>query len=138
MRAVCLSFLLLIGCYKSKDPNVTTFQVKTKSKTNGGLPFYIMTKAIDPISYRVENYSKIATQAWEKSDPDERVKTYFIMPGQKKTITVGADENRSPAIYFLFTEPGEEWSYLSRKDGKHKVKIMLGESEIEASSDFEE
>ncbi|MDX8431343.1 MAG: hypothetical protein SNF33_06035 [Candidatus Algichlamydia australiensis] len=136
MKKITIILLILLTACNSRANHVATFQIKTDANTNEGIPFYVVAKSTEYMEYVCDDYHKIYNELASASDEDERIVTFFIIPGETKKIRVEGKGNKAPAIYFLFTKPGEAWSYYASGGGKQSVKLFLGKHEIEAQSAF--
>ncbi|GAB5411028.1 MAG: hypothetical protein ChlgKO_01420 [Chlamydiales bacterium] len=136
MKKISLLLLLLLASCKERADHIANFQIKTDLNTNEGTPFYVVTKPTEYMNYVCDDYHKIYNELAAAQDEEGEVKTFFIVPGETKEIRVEGNGNKAPAIYFLFTKPGEAWSYYAAGGGKQSVKLFLGKNEIEAQSAF--
>ncbi len=71
------------------------------------------------------------------SNPDSAtLMTLCFIPGITQMFQVKNQENKSLAIYFVFSKPGEEWKYLVGEEKSQKIKILLGENAIKSVDKF--
>lgn len=136
MVAFLLTPLFLSGFFELTNEETIIFQVKTTKETNFGTPFYVLVKSTDLPHFLTDDYQKVAHQNLLKNEDPEYLNTTFLLPGETKTIEVKSPKNKSTAIYFIFTHPGEEWKYIVNEEGPHKVKILLSQNEIACVNSF--
>jgi predicted component of type VI protein secretion system len=130
-----LSLCLLTGCASRSTPETVTFQIKTTEKTNQGIPLYALVKSTDFSHFLSDDYRKIAHQKMI-AEADPTCHLACLIPGETKTIRVEKKDDKPIAIYFIFTQPGEEWKYMINEEKVQHAKILLGEKEIKAISTF--
>lgn len=134
---IFLPFLLIIsGCTSDGKMHETTFSVKTTKSTNHGTPFYIIVKETNPTNFLIDDYKKVANESIFQAEDPPFLSSTFVIPGMTKKIKVKTKENKSTAIYFLFTTPGGDWKYIVDNGTTHKVKVLLGENEIKSINVF--
>lgn len=111
--------------------NQLSIEIRSSRSTNAGLPFYVFFQFTDFSHFLVDDYQTIATliSTWQ-DDPTTHL-TLPLIPGATKKLTVNVPRNMSTAIYFLFTDCGNEWKHLiPSEEGCHSVVIELGDHEI--------
>ena len=106
----------------------TILQIKTLKSTNQGTPFYVVLKFTDFPNFLGEDYQAIARLGEEEG---EDYKSFCVIPGMTKTIKIKPHKEKYAAVYFLFTNPSEDWKYLIEpQENVKNISISLGVHEI--------
>jgi hypothetical protein len=102
--------LSLIGCSSDgpKKPEMD-FYVNASDDVNDGRIVYMMARAANEKQFLDESYAEIASKAFPKTDDPELLKLQPIYPGQKSVVHITGPEKGHVAIYFMFTDPGNNW-----------------------------
>lgn len=127
----CAPLLSYIPSLDFSGPNLTTIEIQTTKSTNYGTPFYVLVKSTDFPNFLIDDYHKIASLVANPSDDQTCFSTICIVPGINQTVKIETPENKSLAVYCLFTNPGEGWKHIFELEGEcQTIKIVLGENEI--------
>lgn len=125
-----ISYLPVISFTSSK---VTKIKLKSSKTTNHGTPFYVLVKATSFPNFLVDDYKKITTTVFKRAADHACFAVICVMPGVEKTIEVETPEDKTLAIYCLYTTPQEAWKQLIElKEVKQTVTVKLGENEIQS------
>lgn len=102
--------LALEGCSSDgpQKPEID-FYVDASHEVNDGRIVYMMARAVNEKQFLDESYAAIAGKAFPKTVDPELLKLQPIYPGQKSIVHVSGPEQGFVAIYFLFTDPGNNW-----------------------------
>jgi hypothetical protein len=105
-----LAQLALYGCSADgpQKPEID-FYVDPSYEVNDGRIVYLMARTVNEKQFLDESYTEIAGKAFPKSDDPELLKVQPIYPGQKIKVHVSGPEKGHIAIYFMFTDPGNNW-----------------------------
>ena len=114
------------------DCHVTTIKIHSSKITNFGAPFYVLIKATDFPTFLIDDYSSYLTDLMINPPEDQ---TSFaiscIVPGQQQTIKIETPDNKSIAVYCLFTSPGDVWKQIIElEEDCQTIKIMLEGNEL--------
>jgi hypothetical protein len=136
MKYAVVMFLLpvLLFSFNLYPPDTTLIQIKTKEMANHGTPFYVLIKPCSFTQFLKDDYYKIVEE--KLSDDSQFLSVSCLMPGDTKLLEVKTPEKEALAVYCIFTKPGDEWKYFIDAEGPRKIKILIGNSEIEATSRF--
>lgn len=124
----------LLPCIQYLDfsgSNLTTIKIQSTKTTNYGAPFYILVKATDFPTFLTDDYEKIVSLVINPDNEQECFATICIVPGINQKLKVSTPDDKSIAIYCLFTNPGEAWKHIFELEEKNQtIKLLLGEHEI--------
>lgn len=129
----CAPLLSYIPSLDFSGPNFTTIEIQTTKSTNHGAPFYVLVKSTDFPSFLADDYLKISTSISrpEKTEDQPSYTLACIVPGINQIVKVETPENKSLAVYCLFTNPGEAWKYIFELESEcQTIEVFLGENEI--------
>lgn len=125
-----LMFVTLCSFWPFSGGNASVkLKVKTLDSTNNGAPFYVYVKEVEKGEFLKDEYHHIVTQAFPTGPEGPAIHPKAILPGKNVTIVIPkSQEDKQLGIYFLFTEPGKEWKYLS--SASKRIDVFLGDKEI--------
>lgn len=110
--AVVLMFFLS-GCSKKRPPPPQMFfHVQSDTVTNNGQLFYFVSRNITDKQFLTDDYQMVANMVF--ADPPEKtiIRSHVILPGTKQQLQIEQPEENPLALYFFFTEPGDQWKRL--------------------------
>jgi hypothetical protein len=112
-------------------PNITTIRIRTTPQTNYGAPFYVLVKGTTFPSFLTDDYWKITGQVINPDPEQAAFAIVCVVPGTDQTIKIKTPEDKSIALYCLFTNPGKVWKQIFElQQGSQTIKVELGENEI--------
>ncbi len=115
-----------IGC-----ANGTRIFVKSSDKTNDGKTLYMIVRGVDAKGIANERYQEIAAKVFSDPPDPTIVANQPIFPGNTVSFTVKEDNVKDIVIYFLYTNPGQNWRLPLRSPLPSEVYIDLGDNQIE-------
>ena len=125
-----ISYLPVINFSSS---NVTTIELKSSKATNRGAPFYVLVKATSFPNFLTDDYKKVTSTILHRAVDNVCFAIVCVIPGVDQKFEVETPEDKSMAIYCLFTAPQEGWKQLIEvKELKQTVTVRLGENEIQS------
>ncbi|MBU1341196.1 MAG: hypothetical protein KKE44_14820 [Proteobacteria bacterium] len=132
-KKICLCIVLLLfmfsffGCGAKKP--ILKFVVKADESTNNGQPVYLVVRTVNSSNFVTEDYQSVAGIVM-LNPPDETViSTNLILPGENTDIEFDKPDNRSIAVYCMFTNP-EQWKVFMQKPLEKKYKFILENNSI--------
>ncbi len=103
--------------------------LKLEPNVNGGTPFYVYLKEVDKGEFLREDYEHVVMESLSSAEVQSECKSQVLIPGKIYEIRFPRKNlNKQVGIYFLFTQPGENWKLLC--DPSKRVRIELGGNEI--------
>ena len=126
--------MLCSGCGGAKIPMMDL--VVTADKTsNNGQPVYLVVRTVNSSDFVSEDYQSVAGMVM-RNPPDKTVlSTNLILPGKKTDIKFTKPDNRSIAVYCMFTKPGQ-WKLFMQKPLGKKYKFILKKNTIAFKKGF--
>lgn len=123
-----LTTALLSACGSSH----TVFKVDSTPTTNQGRSFYMVVRTVDERAFLADTYEAVASKVFGKPSDLSIVKSEAILPGITHQFSVRKpqDENQQLAVYFFFTNPGENWKSLIPAPLPDKADFVLQGNEI--------
>ncbi len=113
------------------DSNISTIKIKSSKSTNEGTPFYVLIKATNFPTFLTDDYPNIAELIVNPPEDQTCFATCCIVPGQQQTVKIETPEDKSIAVYFLFTSPGDVWKQIILlEESCSTIKILLEGNEI--------
>jgi len=140
MYALIIVFLLssiLVGCQNTKESKEITLQIMASPNVNRGTPFYMVTKSTEVIQFYIDDYQTIAREVFFEEKGKKESTNHIFIPGTTQTVNLKITDKEKPlAVYFLFTNPGEEWKVILENSGYKHHKFLLEENRITATHSF--
>lgn len=137
-KSIRIVYLILCvffsGCMSNSSAAQEPFEIdiQTKAFSNQGLPFYCVVKEVEKGEFLTDTYQEVAEEVFSgEEDPSKRTLEVIIPGSSYRTRFQKSKKNTSLGIYFLFTNPGEEWKLFVDPSCK-KINIELGEDEIKS------
>jgi len=131
-RAVCMTVLcalLGVGCATSMR-----VQVQSSKDTNDGKPLYMLVRAVDSRALVSESYADASALVFTtKKDPTVK-HVQAIMPGTEINVTIPTPESSDVALYFFYTQPGDQWRIPLTQPLPSDIVVELGSNQIERAS----
>ncbi len=129
-----LPLTLLLFSFELFETGKTSIQIKALKKANHNTPFYVLVKPSSFADFLKADYHKLVEE--KLTNESQFLEVACIIPGQTELLQIKTPEKDAIAVYFLFTTPGDEWKYFIDKEGPRKIKILVGDNEICATSRF--
>lgn len=124
-----LLFLLCGFSIFSDDEQIVELEIKTEVDANRGTPFYLLVKEVEKGEFLKQDYQDIVKEAFPSNEKSPPFPPHVILPGKNYTLEiVRKQEGKLLALYFLYTQPGQDWKLLV--DSTTKLKVVLGENQI--------
>ena len=131
-----LALLLLVGCSNPKGQE-RAFQIMVPKEANGGELFYCAAKPTEVKEFYLDDCQSIAAQTFLRSEKKGALERALLIPGETQTLRVYAEDPSQPvALYFLFTEPGEEWKILFDNPNCSHYKVTLEKNTVGATHGY--
>lgn len=124
---LAFAFLLGTGCGAKKP--VMKFSVKADETSNNGQPVYMVVRTVNSSDFVSEDYQSVADLIM-KNPPDQTVLlTQLILPDRKTKFKIDKPDNRSLAVYCMFTDP-DQWKVFLDKPLEKKYTFILENSNV--------
>ncbi len=135
----CICIIILIcmfcsGCGGKKIPMVE-LSVTADKTSNNGQPVYLVVRTVNSTDFVSEDYQSVAGMIMRNPPAKTVLSTNFILPGKKKKIEFTKPDNRSIAVYCMFTKP-DQWKMFLQKPLKKKYKLILKKNSISFKKGF--
>lgn len=128
---ILFSGLLLVGCSKLKGREETAFQIFVPKNANGGAPFHFVAQTTALGDFYLDDYTSVAKKAFEipaESSRQQGFQRAMLIPGEIQTVRLKREDANQPiGLYFLFTQPGEEWKVFFDQSSCKYYKVVLSE-----------
>lgn len=125
-----LCLVCLCSCGIKSNNKEVTFEVVTSEETNFGVPFYGLAKNVNDLDFFSQSYKNICDEIASSRASMNDCQKFIVIPGENNTITLRADVDKHPAVYFVFSDPGESWKYCPIESNERNIKLKLGENSI--------
>lgn len=131
MRALALTLGLCLlaasGCASG-----TRIYVRSSERSNDGNTLYALVRSVDAKTIRGnEVYHDVASKLFAEPADGSVLESRPIFPGNPVTFSVREDAAKDIVLYFLFTNPGQNWRLPLRAPLPAEVYVDLGDNEIE-------
>jgi hypothetical protein len=113
------------GCYSTLQ-----IGIESDTKSNAGRPFYVMVRKADGKAFISEDYKLVSKKLFSYPKEKSILESRVIIPGQAMEMIIKKPEDIDLALYFFFTEPGDNWRVPIRRPFPAKVLIDLGSNQI--------
>ena len=123
---MALLIALGTGCASS-----TRIYVKSTDRTNDGNTLYMMVRTLDGRNLSTESYQDAVGKLFTEAPDPSVVTTQPLFPGNTATLKIEDPDAKDVAVYFFFTQPGNNWRVPLRKPLPAEVYIDLGQHQIE-------
>ncbi|MEE2902065.1 MAG: hypothetical protein VYC39_07025 [Myxococcota bacterium] len=120
----CLAFGS-VGCYRTMQLGISS----TKS-SNSGRPFYVMVRKADEKTYISEDYKAVSNKLFSYPKDKSIIERKVIIPGQFVEMSIKKPAEVDIAIYFFFTDYGENWRLSVNQPFYSQMLIDLGSNQI--------
>jgi hypothetical protein len=122
-----LSVWLCAGCASG-----TRIYVRSSERSNDGNTLYALVRSVDAKTVRSnEIYYNVASQLFADPADPSVLESRPIFPGNPVTFSVKEEDAKYLVLYFLFTNPGQNWRLPLRAPLPSEVYVDLGDNEIE-------
>ena len=132
MRSLLQSLVLaasilfvLPGCYSTMQ-----IGIQSTAQSNGGRPFYVMVRKADDKTFISEDYKVVSKKLFSYPKEKSIIETKVIIPGQFVELSVKKPEDIDLAIYFFFTDYGDNWRLPLHQPLYSQMLIDLGKNQI--------
>jgi len=129
MTRVALGLLLALcaGCASG-----TRIYVRSSERSNAGNTLYALVRSVDAKTIRgSEVYYDVASKLFADPADASVLESRPIFPGNPVTFSVREGDAKDIVVYFLFTNPGQNWRLPLRSPLPSEVYVDLGDNEIE-------
>lgn len=125
--ALVLALWLCAGCATG-----TRIYVRSSERSNDGNTLYAMVRSVDAKTLRSnEIYHDVAAKLFADPVDASVMESRPIFPGNPVTFDVREGDAKNVVVYFLFTNPGQNWRLPLRSPLPSEVYVDLGDNEIE-------
>ena len=122
-------FVTVCSFWPFSNSSTVKMTVKTLDTTNEGAPFYFYIKEVEKGPFLKHEYHDVVKEAFPSGDETPENRPQVIIPGKKYTLNfTRKNPEKLLGVYFLFTNPGDDWKMLVNPSSK--VEIVLGDTEI--------
>ncbi|HEY6881769.1 MAG TPA: hypothetical protein VI299_27265 [Polyangiales bacterium] len=122
-----LSLWLCAGCTSG-----TRIYVRSSERSNDGNTLYAMVRSVDAKTIGSnEIYHDVAGKLFADPVDATVVESRPIFPGNPITFNVSEGSAKNLVLYFLFTNPGQNWRLPLRAPLPAEVYVDLGNNEID-------
>jgi hypothetical protein len=97
---------------------------------NGGRPFYVVVRTVEPAAFTTESYDVVAEKVFATPADPSVVRTEIVYPGTGADFEVPKPEAKPLAVYFLFTSPGGNWKLIRRPPVPSDIEVELEKNRI--------
>lgn len=130
-RTLSLALVLLawacVGCTSG-----TRIYVRSSERSNDGNTLYAMVRSVDAKTIRSnEIYHDVAAKLFADPVDSSVMESRPIFPGNPVTFVLNEEQAKNLVVYFLFTNPGQNWRLPLRSPLPSEVYVDLGDNEIE-------
>lgn len=109
-----------------------TVRVDSAPDTNGGQPFYMVVRSVEPAQFATEGYDVIAQKVFATPSDPTILATEVIYPGVARKVTLEKPGALPVSVYFLFTRPGDRWKTTRPQPLPSSIDIELGPNQIKS------
>lgn len=110
----------------------TRIYVRSSERSNDGNTLYAMVRNVDAKTIRSnEIYHDVASKLFADPVDASVIESRPIFPGNPVTFNVSEGDAKNLVVYFLFTNPGQNWRLPLRSPLPSEVYVDLGDNEIE-------
>ena len=107
------------------------FRVTSLPETNDGRAVHAVIKSVTPQEFLTDSYESMVDAAYSNPPADGVLRSFAIVPGQTKTISLEKEPQKAIGVYFLFSEPGEQWKLLMPQPIRSKYNFKLDKDSVE-------
>lgn len=110
----------------------TRIYVRSTDRSNNGNTLYALVRSVDAKTIRSnEIYHEVASKLFADPADASVLESRPIFPGNPVTFDVSEGEAKNLVLYFMFTNPGQNWRLPLRSPLPSEVYVDLGDNEIE-------
>ena len=110
----------------------TRIYVRSSERSNDGNTLYALVRNVDAKTIRSnEIYHDVASKLFADPADASVIESRPIFPGNPVTFNVSEGDAKNLVVYFLFTNPGQNWRLPLRSPLPSEVYVDLGDNEIE-------
>jgi hypothetical protein len=110
----------------------TRIYVRSSERSNDGNTLYALVRSVDAKTIRSnEIYHDVASKLFADPVDPSVLDNRPIFPGNPVTFNVSEGDAKNLVVYFLFTNPGQNWRLPLRSPLPSEVYVDLGDNEIE-------
>jgi|GEM_PF-1324373 hypothetical protein len=131
--ALLLFFFLLSGCassWQGASAQQILLKVKATPDANKGRIFYMLVRASSEKQFLTDSYPDIAALVFAEPRDPNVLGVYSIIPGRTAEFSVPMPDKSPVALYFLFTEPSENWNHLLGMPLKPSYEILIQDHSV--------
>ena len=132
-----LIFLAMVtsGCklnlFGKKRSSRMTFRVTSLPETNDGRAVHAVIRAVTPQEFLTDSYERMADMAYSNPPADGVLRSFAIVPGRTKSVSLEKEPEKAIGVYFLFSNPGEQWKLLMPQPVRSKYNLKLDKDSVE-------
>ena len=126
-----LALIVALGCSVGCASG-TRIYVRSTDRSNNGNTLYALVRSVDAKTIRSnEIYHEVASKLFADPADASVLESRPIFPGNPVTFDVSEGEAKNLVLYFMFTNPGQNWRLPLRSPLPSEVYVDLGDNEIE-------
>jgi hypothetical protein len=132
-----LAAALLSACAGGPEPPPPLkFNVRAEYQANNGRLFYLLIRGVNEKQFMLESYQDIAAKAFADPPDPSVLGVFSVVPGSKQECTVTQPAQGTVALYFLLTQPGQQWKRLLSTPLDDEYDIEVGaDNQVRISED---
>jgi hypothetical protein len=124
---LAMSLVMCAGCASG-----TRIYIRSSERSNDGNTLYALVRSVDAKTLRSnEIYYDVAAKLFADPVDASVIESRPIFPGNPVTFNLSDGDAKNVVVYFLFTQPGQNWRLPLRSPLPSEVYVDLGDSEIE-------
>lgn len=124
---------MLSGCGGGKSapaPKPMDLDVKVGSAANDGKVFYMVVRSLTDKQFMTDSYQDVAGLAFSEPPDPSVLGTFALIPGKNETLKVMKPTQNSLALYFLFTNPSDQWKNIEGQPLAKAYSVALGKDQV--------
>ncbi len=125
---ILLVFTLSFFSCSGKKP-VLTLTINADETANQGQPVYLVVRTVNSSDFVTQDYQSVAGMIMLNPPDETIISTNLILPGKKIKIKFDKPDNRSLAVYCMFTDPAQ-WKVFMQKPLEKKYKFILEDNSL--------
>ena len=128
---VVILAMCMTACGPKKIPltplHVSVY-IQPDPSANNGRVFWMVIKEVDENQFANDTYAMIESLFVADEWSPDVLGACYVVPGEKRQITVSRPSYGHAGFYFLFTEPQDSWKVLLRQPVGSKYDLRIGKN----------
>lgn len=131
LRFHALAFVGILLFVATGCASGTQIFVRSPDTVNDGNTLYMLVCRLDAKASASERYQEIAAKVFADPPDPSVISSQPIFPGNTVTVPIKEGDVKDIVIYFLYTNPGQNWRLPLRAPLSPEIYIDLGDHQIE-------